>query len=167
MTGEVQNEKIQYVLPENYIGVIISKAYKATNEHGEPGYWLIVEDRKIWVSREKFEAIYIKISEATELKTQDVENLIHKVTFKRLDKRTIIGIAVLKTGFRIYATASAIDPKGDRTIGRDLCKDRLLRKVKSYLGFLAQWGIGGLHNTDESDERSKYLDLTDLEDMDI
>jgi hypothetical protein len=163
---------LNYEILENFIGVVTVKGYRSVNENGEDGYYILTDpgksNKKYWVPKSKFDAIYSRVEHLLKITDEDLENLVEQFIFKKIDNRTIMGTAILKTGFRIYAMASSVNSEDkDTSIGKQLCKERLFIKLRSYLGFVAQWGIHGLKGTPVIKSESKYIDLTDLDGLDI
>lgn len=152
-----------------YIGIMAIKAEPGTNEKGEEGYFTVSSDKgaRVWVPKDRFDKIYLGLdTEDKKVNQEDVDKLVAKWLFRRLDKRTILGVAILKSGFRVYATAGSVDPQPtDTNPGVILCKERLHAKIWSYVGFVSQWAFKGLHHTDL--ESPIYTDITDLESMDF
>ncbi len=162
---------INYEIPENFIGVVSVQGYRSINEKGEEGYYILAEpgksNKKYWTPKSKFDAIYSKVDHILKISDSDLEELVEQFVFKKIYDRTIMGTAILKTGFRLYATASSMDNNKDTTKGKEICKEKLFIKLRSFLGFVVQWGVGGLKGRPVINIASKYVDLTDLDDMDI
>ena len=162
---------IDYEVPENFIGVIHVKGYRGVNDTGEDGYWLLIDpeksNKKYWIPKAKFDSIYSRVVDLSKISDKDLEELVSQFIFKKIDERTIMGVAVLKTGFRIYATASNMSNSPDRSKGVAICKEKLFIKLRSFLGFTIQWGTIGLIGRTVMNSGAKYIDLTDLDDLDI
>lgn len=166
----IPDTDISYEIPEQFIGVITVQGYRSNN-NGEDGYWILADpgksNKKYWISKSKFDTMYTKVQHLVQISDSDLEEIVDQFIFKKIDNRTIMGVAVLKTGFRLYATASSIGDSKDHTVGKEICKEKLFNKLRSYLGFVVQWGAHGLKDNPVFNVEAKYIDLTDLDDIDI
>lgn len=164
-------QDIKYEMPQHFIGVVTVQGYRGVNETGEDGYWILLEpgksNKKYWASKDSFDKIYLPVQTKNKVSDTDIESMIDHFIYKKVDERTIMGIAVLKTGFRLYSTASCLGNKEDIHQGKEVCKNKIALKLKSFLGFITQWATDGVRNKKNYSEKSKYIDLTDLDDIDL
>jgi len=126
----------------------------------EEGYAILDENnisRSIvprWVPTEEFEGLKLDIN--MDLKTMSpsvseemVKNFIVAYDISTSHDKITIVVATLANGFTIVESSACVSPKNySEKLGAEICKKKIENKVWSYLGFLLQTGVTGVHKID-------------------
>lgn len=151
----------------DYITVLRVKAKKVINGTTEEYSVILENGKKIIIGKETFENQYISVGDMNAIQDKDITNIVHKFILKPLDEKSVIGVAILKTGFRVYATVSSLVTQIDRTKGKQLCKEKLIAKIRAFYSFLIQWAKYGLRYhqkfPDLESADINFIDLTDID----
>jgi len=76
------------------------------------------------------------------LTVEYIESKIEKIEYQKMGKKTMVAFATMKNGFEFIVTASCQYPKDfNNDIGKEICKNRLIDKIREFEGYLIQENI--------------------------
>ena len=156
--------------PEAKPTLCVCQVYsKPQVKDGELGYTILRANGSeiAWVPEKEFESMHLPlVNDSMSVSLQDLYLIIESICFKKIDPHTVQGEMTLRTGFKIYRTASCLDRSiGDRTPGVARCKDRLLDALWSHMGFVSRWANNGL--SERIGDAPNIIDITYLDAMNV
>jgi len=116
----------------------------------EPGYlikYLEGDGYESWCPKDVHESrnFEMKDSDGTKISEAMVIDFVGDYEATKIDEKTTLVKASMKTGFTQYEVSSCVDPKNyDQIIGSEIASKRIKDTAWKCLGFVLQWGQNGL-----------------------